>query len=89
MGKRVPNLVLVYDSGSGSEFRVQCEVTLPDEPEADAIKNDLITASSESLRRAKKKVMDRIDAKANPAFKTIVDDAFENNIQLAEVRERQ
>jgi hypothetical protein len=88
MGKRIPNLVFVYDSGSGSEFRIQCEVTLPDEDEAAAIKKDVMAGTQASLKRAKEKVMARIDPLATATFKAIVDQAFGDNIAQAEARVR-
>jgi len=81
MGKKLPNLVIVYDSEKGSEFRVQCEMWLPDEAEATRLKQDLLTGTPEALKRVQEHVMARIDPGATAAFKQIVSEAFEENIR--------
>jgi hypothetical protein len=88
MGKRLPNLVIVYDSEKGSEFRVQCEMTLPDEAEAARLKEDVLTGTPEALKRVKEHVMARIDPGATPAFRKIVSDAFDENISVRTKRPR-
>jgi len=82
MGRKVPNLLVVYDSEKGSEFRVQCEMELPDEAEADHLKQDVLTGTPETLKRVKERVMARIDPGATAAFKKIVSDAFDENIRV-------
>jgi len=88
MGRKVPNLVLVYDSGVGSEFRIQCEVPLADEAEADALKKAVIEGTPAALKRAKDTVLQRIDPGATAAFKAIVAQAFDDNITVSAARER-
>lgn len=88
MGKRIPNLVIQYDSEKGSEFRVQCEVPLVDEDEATSVKKDVLEGTAEALKRAKKKVLDRIDPGATPMFKQIVEQAFDDNIKQLTSRDR-
>ena len=82
MGRKVPNLLIVYDSETGSEFRVQCEMPLPDEAEAARLKQDLLTGTPEALKRVKERVAARIDPGATAAFKKIVSDAFDENIRV-------
>jgi hypothetical protein len=88
MGRKVPNLLIVYDSEKGSEFRVQCEMGLPDEAEAARLKEDVLKGTPEALERAKERVMARIDLEATPAFKKIVSEAFDENIRVRTERPR-
>ena len=85
MGKRIPNLVLDYDNGVGSEFRVQCEVPLVDEDEAASVKKDLLTGTAAALRRARDLVLSRVD-RGTAAFKAVVGQAFDDNIRDREAR---
>ena len=82
MGRKVPNLLIVYDSEKGSEFRVQCEIELPDEAEAARLKQDVLTGTPEALKRVQERVIARIDPGATAAFKKIVSDAFDENIRV-------
>jgi hypothetical protein len=83
MGKRVPNLVYQFDNEKGSEFRVQLEVTLPDEVEAARVKEDVLKGTKDSLKRAKSVVVKRIARGATPKFREIVGGAFDENIKRA------
>jgi hypothetical protein len=83
MGRKVPNLVYVYDSEKGSEFRVQLEMGLPDEAEATRVKSDVLAGTPAALKRAKTTVMGRIDPGASPSFIQMVSDAFDENIHLS------
>jgi hypothetical protein len=70
----------VIDSGIGYEFQMRCEVPLQDTAEADAILKDLIEHTSESLTRARLRVLQRIDPSKTPVFRDIVWRAFEDNM---------
>jgi len=83
MGKRVPNLVYQFDNEKGSEFRVQLEMTLPDEVEAARVKEDVLKGTKDSLKRAKSVVVKRITPGATRKFREIVGDAFDENIKRA------
>lgn len=80
-GRRVPNLVMEYDSEKGYEFRVQCEVGLTDPVEGARLKDDLEKKNPDALKRAKELAISRIDSLATPRFKKIVADAFDDNIE--------
>jgi uncharacterized protein (DUF4415 family) len=82
MGRKLPNLVIVYDSEKGSEFRVQCEMGLPDEAEAARLKEDMLTGTPAALKRVKEHVMARIDSDATDAFRQLVSEAFDENIRV-------
>lgn len=81
LGKRVPDLVLVFDESDDgktiAEFRVQCEVPLEDMDAAHELYELLY--KSKDMRKAHQKIKDRIKAavpNAKPAFKHIVNVAF-------------
>jgi hypothetical protein len=61
---------------------------LADEAEADALKKDVIEGTPAALKRARDKVLQRIDPGATTAFKTIVGQAFDDNIDQAKARQR-
>jgi hypothetical protein len=78
MGRFLPNLVLVRDSGLPHvEFRVQCEVRLS-EKEANDVEAAVIGAerTRESIERAREMVLARVDPKATHEFRQIINLAF-------------
>jgi len=77
-GRVWPNLVLIRDSGNAYvEFRVQCEVLLPDEEEVHSLETALSNKSKASLKEACELVLRRAE-NATPTFKEIVRLAFED-----------
>jgi hypothetical protein len=83
LGKDIPNLLIVWDSGEQKvEFRVQCEVPL-DPEEADQLLTDLRRPRTrQSVARAKQFVLDRLDPGATERFKKIVELAFDDQREM-------
>ena len=81
MGKRIPNLIFQYDSEKGSEFRIQCEVPLDNEDVAAGVKKDVMMGTVDSLKRARKQILDLVDPGATEMFRQVVGQAFDANIK--------
>ncbi len=79
LGKQVHNLVIVYDSGVGAEFRVQCEVSLSVE-EAQEVMAAISSKDIASLESVKQLVSQKVDKDATQKFRDNVVRAFDDNI---------
>lgn len=88
LGRRVPNLVLVWDSETEKkpEFRIQLEVVL-DDALAHKVAEHLWgtkVRTSESIEQVRRLVSPRIDGEASNTFRDIVNLAFDDNKSLEE-----
>ena len=89
LGKDIPNLVIVRDSGDAAhvEFRVQCEVVL-EAAEIDANANNPVQAyfrgprTRETNRRLKEFVLERLNPLATKRFREIVEQAFDDQREM-------
>jgi hypothetical protein len=90
MGKRVPNLLVIRDSGlPDAEFRVQCEVVLSQE-DAKVIESAVIDAgrTAGSIEAARQIVLNRLDPAASEAFRQIINLAFAGQPECEEADAR-
>jgi hypothetical protein len=80
LGKKIANLVIIFDNEFGYEFRVQQEVTIPiaDGP---ALSAALAARTPKGLRDAKKLALKHVDRGATAGFKSMMRTAFDHNIQ--------
>ena len=78
LGGKVPNLVLVQDSGKPFEFRVQCEIPL-DDGDAKDVSARLTEKTRESLNHVEEIVTKHIDPGATATFREIIKLAFKDN----------
>lgn len=83
LGRGVPNLLVEFDNEKGFEFRVQLEAGITDPAAARELTNLLIQSTPESLEKAKAIAMSNLSARATGGFRSIVEKAFEENIQRA------
>lgn len=85
LGKHIPNLVLVWDSGSDKppEFRVQLEITL-DPTTAKAVAKNLWgdkKRDKDMVRAAKTLVKNKVPCLGSVMFRQIIEEAFEDQIE--------
>jgi hypothetical protein len=93
LGKRLPNLVVVVDSETGAEFRVQCEVVIENVKDAALLSKQLRSKSKKQIREAKNKLETILGGFDTPPplnskkptmnFKRIVKDSFDEVIDDA------
>lgn len=79
LGTIIADLILEFDNQKGYEFRVQCEVKIPNPAEATDLGAHLATHNFARLQLAKEMVLRNIDNRATPLFKQIIEKAFEDN----------
>ena len=79
-----PNLVVVFDNQRRFEFRVQCEVELPNEQQAMDIVRQLRSNDPNLLREARKTVLEIAEHKTTDVSKEIIGTAFDKCIHYLE-----
>lgn len=87
LGKNIPNLVVVLDSEKGYEFRVQLEVLIPGSKGRN-LTQLIASSSSANVNVAKKIVLANVSKTATPGFKKILREAFAQNKQHRQLREK-
>ena len=75
-----PNLVVVFDNQRRFEFRVQCEVELPNEQQALEIVKRLRSNNPKELGEAKATVLEIAEHKTTNVSKEIIGAAFDKCI---------
>jgi hypothetical protein len=76
-GKLWPDKVLVRDSGTDPEFRVQCEIDITDPMDADALEEKLFGSNPPDYDGALKLVRKYLPPDANDPFRRIVEKGLE------------
>lgn len=87
LGTFIADLVLEFDNQKGYEFRVQCEVKIPNPADATELGAHLAARDFARLGLAKEMVLQNVDKRATPGFRKLIADAFDDNAARIKVSE--